>query len=346
MRTLTSTLLAAQLSESSVPYVEAKVDDYWGQVPRLRQTRYYSGAEAAGWIAAAVAPDGSLVRARLEDTGATSVLYVSRVTSPGSGSTLQQLDVAGGDGERPGGARAVPRGLDVVPGLRGHGRRLDQGAHQQRQRRDLGGCGGGGDGGRRGGRDRRVRQRRGRPAAGVVRGRDCVPLQVHTERVGLAHGLDAVRGLGHRPGGELPAGLGRDRDGHRGHDAGPAGVLAALRRRRQPGLEHVGDAAGGHGGRGRQRRDLRRARGGAGRGLPAVLRGVLRGRRGARSAAVRDAEQVRRLQRRSSGASRSRSTTRATSTASRRRTTAARRCGSRPATVCGIPAFRPTPSWT
>ena len=38
----------------------------------------------------------------------------------------------------------------------------------------------------------------------------------------------------------------RDR-GHRGHYAGPEGVRSALRRRRQPGLEHVGDAAGGHG---------------------------------------------------------------------------------------------------
>ena len=88
VKTLTSTLLAAQLSESSQPYVKAKVDDYWGNVARLRFSRYYSGVEDDGFVAAAVAPDGSLIRAYLDDTGATSVLYVSRVAAPGPGSTF------------------------------------------------------------------------------------------------------------------------------------------------------------------------------------------------------------------------------------------------------------------
>jgi hypothetical protein len=87
VRTISSDLTAAQQAASSVPYVECLVNDYWGDRTRLRFSRYYTGAETEGYVAAVIASDGSLVRARLEDNGATSTLYVSRVATPGSGST-------------------------------------------------------------------------------------------------------------------------------------------------------------------------------------------------------------------------------------------------------------------
>src|SRR4029453_11593958 len=85
MRSLSSTLLAAQRSTSGRPYVKAVVGDYWGDRMRLRFTRFYIGGENQGYAAAVVAADGSPVRARV-DVG-TSRLFVSRVTSPDQGSS-------------------------------------------------------------------------------------------------------------------------------------------------------------------------------------------------------------------------------------------------------------------
>jgi hypothetical protein len=87
VRSLSPDLEAAQKSASALPYVQCLVNDYWGGRSRLRFTRYYTGAEPEGFVAAVAAPDGSLIRARLEDNGATATLYVSRVASPGPGST-------------------------------------------------------------------------------------------------------------------------------------------------------------------------------------------------------------------------------------------------------------------
>ena len=87
MRTLSADLTAAQQQASSRPYVQCLINDFWGNRARQRFQRFYTGAEPEGFIATVGAPDGSLVRARLEDNGATATLYVSRVTSPGSGST-------------------------------------------------------------------------------------------------------------------------------------------------------------------------------------------------------------------------------------------------------------------
>jgi hypothetical protein len=87
VRSLSADLEAAQQSASARPYVQCLVNDYWGERSRLRFTRLYTGAEPEGFVAAVFAPDGSLIRARLEDNGSTATLYVSRVASPGSGST-------------------------------------------------------------------------------------------------------------------------------------------------------------------------------------------------------------------------------------------------------------------
>jgi hypothetical protein len=83
VRSLSSTLLAAQRGAFRAPYVECRLDDYWGDRPRLRFARYYTGSEPESAVAAVVAGDGSLVRAR--QTGGH--VYVSRVANPGPGST-------------------------------------------------------------------------------------------------------------------------------------------------------------------------------------------------------------------------------------------------------------------
>jgi hypothetical protein len=64
LKTLTASLEAAQKAASSLPYVEALFADYDGYARRGRFTRHYSGAEPASPAAAAIAPDGSLVRLR------------------------------------------------------------------------------------------------------------------------------------------------------------------------------------------------------------------------------------------------------------------------------------------
>jgi hypothetical protein len=84
MRTLSSTLLAAQKQTSSLPHITAVLSDYHGDISRLRFTRHYSGSEGDYYAAALVAGDGSLIRSRIDPV--TKVLYTQRVTSPGPGS--------------------------------------------------------------------------------------------------------------------------------------------------------------------------------------------------------------------------------------------------------------------
>jgi hypothetical protein len=86
MRSLTATLLAAQKQPSSQPYVSAQLLDYYGDVGRLHFARVYSGAEGEYYSAACAAPDGSLVRARIDP--ATKLLYTQRVATPGAGSNF------------------------------------------------------------------------------------------------------------------------------------------------------------------------------------------------------------------------------------------------------------------
>ena len=85
MRTLTSTLLAAQQSASAEPYVRVRLSDLDVGVPRLRWTRWYSGAEAAGPCGVGVAGDGGLLRVRLD--AASGALSHQRVAAPSAGST-------------------------------------------------------------------------------------------------------------------------------------------------------------------------------------------------------------------------------------------------------------------
>ena len=76
MKTLTSTLEAAQRSSSGKPYIEALVADYEGYARRARPERVYSGSDPSDPVAAAIAPDGSLLRLRRVTQAATLELQV------------------------------------------------------------------------------------------------------------------------------------------------------------------------------------------------------------------------------------------------------------------------------
>ena len=94
MRTLTSTLLAAQRSASAVPYVRVELHDRDVGVARPRWERWYSGAEPSGPCAVATPADGSLLRARIDPSGGT--MYHQRVANPGPGSGYSSWTSLGG----------------------------------------------------------------------------------------------------------------------------------------------------------------------------------------------------------------------------------------------------------
>jgi len=84
MRTLSSTLTAAQRSSSRLPYVKVEILDRVAGITRLTWARLYSGSEPDFYHAAAMPGDSSLVRARVDPSGYQ--LYRQRVASPGPGS--------------------------------------------------------------------------------------------------------------------------------------------------------------------------------------------------------------------------------------------------------------------
>jgi len=84
MRTLSSTLLAAQKSSARLPHAKVEILDRVAGITRLNWARLYSGSEPDFHHAVAVPGDGSLVRARVNPT--SYQLYRQRVASPGPGS--------------------------------------------------------------------------------------------------------------------------------------------------------------------------------------------------------------------------------------------------------------------
>ncbi len=79
MKTLSSTLLAAQKKPDRLPYVEAKVYDFAQGIKRLSWSRLYEGSEADNHHGIAFDGQGSMHRIRA-DTG--SNLYRQKITSP------------------------------------------------------------------------------------------------------------------------------------------------------------------------------------------------------------------------------------------------------------------------
>lgn len=90
MRTLTSTLLAAQKQDAAIPCVKIEAVNRLGGAIRLDWSRLYTGSEEDYFSAVAVPGDGSLVRARLTGPADANKLYRQRVTSPGPGSDFSQ----------------------------------------------------------------------------------------------------------------------------------------------------------------------------------------------------------------------------------------------------------------
>jgi len=91
MRTLSSTLLAAQKSTSRLPYVKVDIVDRMAGITRLNWARLYTGSEPDFHHAAAMPGDGSLVRARVDPV--SYQLYRQRVASPGPGSDFSPWTV-------------------------------------------------------------------------------------------------------------------------------------------------------------------------------------------------------------------------------------------------------------
>lgn len=86
MRTLSSTLLAAQKEASHTPYVKVEAKNKIAGVVRLDWTRLYSGTEDDYFHALTMPGDGSLIRVRITPLADGSKLYRQRVTNPGPAS--------------------------------------------------------------------------------------------------------------------------------------------------------------------------------------------------------------------------------------------------------------------
>ncbi len=130
MKTLTSTLEAAQRASSGRPYVQALLADYDGYARRARLSRVYTGAEQEDATAAAMAPDGSLLRLRrytqaalLElqvgasaDDGYETVAGVNRITDqePLADSSSEYVGVRFQGVTIPQGATILRAGLSFV----------------------------------------------------------------------------------------------------------------------------------------------------------------------------------------------------------------------------------------
>lgn len=93
MRSLSSTLLAAQRGSSRAPYVKVEIMERVAGVTRFPWSRLYSGNEPDFYHAVTMPGDGSLIRARVDST--SYQLYIQRVTSPGPGSNFSSWTAMG-----------------------------------------------------------------------------------------------------------------------------------------------------------------------------------------------------------------------------------------------------------
>jgi hypothetical protein len=82
MRTLSSTLLAAQQANSHIPYVKAEVKNKTAGVTRLVWERLYQGTETEYYHGLTLAGDGSITRVRVSLSGDGCKLYRQRVANP------------------------------------------------------------------------------------------------------------------------------------------------------------------------------------------------------------------------------------------------------------------------
>jgi len=90
MRTLSSTLLAAQKQATSSPYIKLEACNKISGVVRYDWTRLYTGSEDDYFHAVTMPGDGSLIRARITLPGDSRKLYRQRVASPSPSSDFSQ----------------------------------------------------------------------------------------------------------------------------------------------------------------------------------------------------------------------------------------------------------------
>jgi hypothetical protein len=95
MRSLTSTLLAAQKQAAATPYVKVEVKNKIAGVVRCDWSRLYSGAEDDYLHALAMPGDGSLVRVRVTLPDDSRKLYRQRVANPDPESDFSQWTYTG-----------------------------------------------------------------------------------------------------------------------------------------------------------------------------------------------------------------------------------------------------------
>lgn len=86
MRTLSSTLLAAQKEATRSPYPKVEAKNLISGVVRLDWTRLYTGTEDDYFHAVTMPGDGSLIRARITLPADSRKLYWQRVANPGPSS--------------------------------------------------------------------------------------------------------------------------------------------------------------------------------------------------------------------------------------------------------------------
>jgi hypothetical protein len=95
MRTLSSTLLAAQQKETVVPCLKIVAVNKTAGVNRNDWVRFYDGSEDDYYHSLAVPGDGSLIKVRITPPADSNKLYRQRITSPGPGSDYSQWTYTG-----------------------------------------------------------------------------------------------------------------------------------------------------------------------------------------------------------------------------------------------------------
>jgi hypothetical protein len=94
MRSLSSTLLAAQKEASRSPYVKVEARNKITGVVRLDWDRLYTGSEDDYYHSVTIPGDGSLIRARISPPSDSRKLYRQRVADPGPSSDFSQWTYA------------------------------------------------------------------------------------------------------------------------------------------------------------------------------------------------------------------------------------------------------------
>ena len=90
MRSLTSTLSAAQKQATATPYVKIEAQNKVAGVVRYDWSRLYDESEDDYFHALTMPGDGSLIRVRISLPADSRKLYRQRVADPGPGSDFSQ----------------------------------------------------------------------------------------------------------------------------------------------------------------------------------------------------------------------------------------------------------------